>query len=282
MSHRLFWGLTVALSRHRRVFKCLGHIKITCRTHENSLGMPCWSAHFVLQNSGPVGAPYRPWPKVKLSHFPSILGLWKTLGSRVAPYVFLTTAAGLLAPMAPRTGSHGPHTGHLRAPYSPHDWSYGCFQACTSSAQTVWYTYVHLTEPVGYLRPCGQNTTTPTDRPYASDHSITDGCFRIDFPRATGPYGFPSLTNNRSFYAYSSMCRRPLHELYHNLYINEANIPTNIKIKEKKNTESLTNMTSSRGEYWPSGSVHFNSTLYSCCSRPFSFLFFSFYNIRAL
>ena len=227
MSHRLFWGLTVALSRHRRVFKCLGHIKIMCRTHENSLGMPCWSAHFVLQNSGPVGAPYRPWPKVKLSHFPSILGLWKTLGSRVAPYVFLT-------------------------------------------------------EPIGYLRPCGQNTTTPTDRPYASDHSITDGCFRIDFPRATGPYGFPSLTNNRSFYAYSSMCRRPLHELYHNLYINEANIPTNIKIKEKKNTESLTNMTSSRGEYWPSGSVHFNSTLYSCCSRPFSFLFFSFYNIRAL
>ena len=46
----------------------------------------------------------------------------------------------------------------------------------------------------------------------------------MDFPLPTGPYGFPSLTNNRSFEAYSSMCRQPLHEIDHKIFINGANI----------------------------------------------------------
>ena len=53
------------------------------------------------------------------------------------------------------------------------------------------------------------NTRTPIDRPYASNHTITGGGFRMDFPRGTGLYGFPSRAYNRRFEVYSSMCRRP-------------------------------------------------------------------------
>ena len=37
---------------------------------------------------------------------------------------------------------------------------------------------------------------TPKERLYLSDHNITGGGFRMDFPWATGAYAFPSLTNN--------------------------------------------------------------------------------------
>ena len=75
-----------------------------------------------------------PWPKVKLSNLP-VTGLEKTLDSRT----YLSIGS-----YGPRTESHGPHTGRMRAPYNPADWSCGCFKSCTSAR-----TRMDLTEPVG-------------------------------------------------------------------------------------------------------------------------------------
>ena len=69
------------------------------------------------------------------------------------------------------------------------------------------------------------------------DHNITGGWIHMDFPQATGPYSFPSLTNNRSFEAYSSICRRPLHVNYTtHIYIEKSTSPIS-----PNNTLSLMN-----------------------------------------
>ena len=91
----------------------------------------------------------------------------------------------------------------------------------------LWCLYVHLTEPVGYtykfLRPCGQKILgMPIDSPYASGRRRV---ISYGLPTGYRVYAaFQASLRNGKFEAYSSICRRPLHELYHKLYINEAKI----------------------------------------------------------
>ena len=83
----------------------------------------------------------------------------------------------------------------------------GCFQVCTSSART---RIVPACVPYGtYLQgiltgSCVHVAKTP-GRPLTALMHLTT---------SSQGYVFPSLAYNRSFEAYSSMCRRPLHELY--------------------------------------------------------------------
>ena len=77
------------------------------------------SPHNVLQNFGTVGD--SPWPKGKLSHLP-VTSLKKTLYSHPSgPVRVLYEVCRSNGSYGPRTEPHGPHTGCLRAPYSPAD-----------------------------------------------------------------------------------------------------------------------------------------------------------------
>ena len=78
------------------------------------------------------------------------------------------------------------------------------------------------------------------------DHNIAGGWIHMDFPQATGPYGFPSLTNNRNFEAYSSICRRPLHVNYTtHIYREKSTSPIS-----PNNTLSLMNKQIFKKTYW--------------------------------
>ena len=80
-------------------------------------------------------------------------------------------------------------------------------------------------------------TRTPIDRLYSSDRKKVISY--VDFPQATvvRPSLQASLINRR-FEAYlhtcSSMCKRPLNELYQKLYISSTPFPTVIRIKGQK------------------------------------------------
>ena len=105
-------------------------------------------------------------------------------------------------------------------------------------------------------------TRTSTGRPYSSDRKWV---ILYGLPTGLVRTAFQAAHRNRRFEAYSCMCRRPLHELYQNLYINYASIlelasqPTsNSRGKTCPVIGLLSNLTASKGKYWPSDSLSFS------------------------
>ena len=124
-------------------------------------------------------------------------------------------------------GSQWSHTCRLQAPYSPHDRSYWVFPSLyvirTDQYSTCMCTLRNL---YGTLRGSCVHVAKTPGRPLTARMHLTTPS-QEDFvwtSRGTSPYGFANLAYNRSFEAYRSMCRRPLHELYHKLYVNVPNI----------------------------------------------------------
>ena len=89
---------------------------------------------------------------------------------------------------------------------SRHDWKIVDWDVKPEHKQKLMSSCIHVAKrhqdtqrPVGYtcelLCPCGQKT--PGRPKTAHIHLIARGWFCMDFPRATGPYGYPSLTKKQ-------------------------------------------------------------------------------------